>query len=270
MLNYELSRGCPFNCTYCVNGVLKQKYRGLGSYHRVKPVERSIAELKLLVGRYGFDFIRFWDESFTALRTDYLERYAKAYLEQIGLPFLIYARAESVSEDKVRILKDMGCRTFAMGIESGNPRIRREVMNRHMSDQTIIRAFHLVAKYGIRTSAYNIIGLPREDRAAIFDTIELNRAAQPSSFSVTLLEPYKGTPIRQLCEEDGLDPAYEVSDMSRVHFAPRGMAEAELKGLFRAFPLYVKMSRERWPEIARAEKDDQVYQGLMAEYSRLK
>jgi radical SAM superfamily enzyme YgiQ (UPF0313 family) len=270
MLNYELSRGCPFNCTYCVNGVLKQNYRGLGSYHRVKRVEQSIAELKHLVERYGFDFIRFWDESFTALRTDYLERYAAAYVEHIGLPFLIYARAESVSEDKVRILKDMGCRTFAMGIESGNPRIRREVMNRHMSDNTIIKAFHLVAKYGIRTSAYNIIGLPREDRAAIFDTIALNRAAAPSSFSVTLLEPYKGTPIRQMCEDEGLDPAYEVSDIARVHFTPRSLSEAELKGLFRAFPLYVKMSQDRWPEIARAEQDDQVYQGLMAEYSRLK
>ncbi len=270
MLNYELSRGCPFNCSYCVNGVLKAKYRGLGTYHRVKPVAQGIAELKELIDRYGFDFIRFWDEDFSALRTDYLEQYAAAYQRSIGLPFLIYARAESISEEKVKILKAMGCRTFAMGIESGNPRIRREVMNRHMSDNTLIKAFHLVAKYGIRTSAYNIIGLPREDRAAIFDTIELNRAAAPTSFSVTLLEPYKGTPIRQICEEEGLDPAYEVSNISRVHFTPRGMSEAELKGLFRAFPLYVKMPLARWPEIERAESDDQVYQGLMAEYSRLK
>lgn len=271
MLNYELSRGCPFNCTYCVNGVLKAQYKGLGPYHRVKPVEKSMAELEELVALYGFDFIRFWDESFTALRTDYLERYAAAYVERIGLPFLIYARAESVSEDKVKILKDMGCRTFAMGIESGNPLIRREVMNRHMSDQTIVKAFHLVAKYGIRTSAYNIIGLPREDRAAIFDTIRLNRAAAPSSFSVTLLEPYKGTPIRQLCEDEGLDPAYQVTSiMSGAHFTPRGMSEEELLGLFRAFPLYVKMPEDRWPEIARAERDDQEYQRLMAEYVRLK
>lgn len=197
--------------------------------------------------------------------------FAQAYKQQIGLPFFIYARAESISEEKVRILKDMCCRTFAMGIESGNPRIRREVMNRHMSNQTIVKAFHLVAQYGIRTSAYNIIGLPRGDRVAIFDTIELNRAAAPTSFSVTMLEPYKGTPIRQLCEEQDLDPAYEVTSiMSGVHFVPRGMTQAQLQGLFRAFPLYVKMPKERWPEIERAESDDQVYQGLLAEYGRLK
>lgn len=270
MINYELSRGCPFNCTYCVNGVLKAKYKGLGSYHRVKPVARGIEELERLVARHGFDFIRFWDEDFTALRGDYLEQYAAAYKARVGLPFLIYARAESISEPKVKILKEMGCRTFAMGIESGNPRIRSEVMNRHMSNETLIKAFHLVARHGIRTSAYNIIGLPREDRAAIFDTIELNRAARTTAFSVTLLEPYKGTPIRQLCEEEGLDPAYEVSNISRVHFTPRGMTPSQLQGLFRAFPLYVKMSKERWPEIERAESDDAVYQGLMAEYSRLK
>ncbi len=271
MINYELSRGCPFNCTYCVNGVLKEKYRGLGPYHRVKPVEKSIAELEQLIDAHGFDFIRFWDESFTALRTDYLRRYAEAYLRHIGLPFLIYARVESVTEEKVAILKDMGCRTFAMGIESGNPFIRRQVMNRHMSNQTIIKAFHLVRQHGIRTSAYNIIGLPREGRAEIFDTIELNRAARPDSFSVTLLEPYKGTPIRQMCEDEGLDPAYEVNAiMSGAHFVPRGLTEAGLLGLFRTFPLYIRFPRERYPEIERAESDDQAYARLMDEYRRLK
>ena len=66
MLNYELTRGCPFNCTYCVNGALKNLYKGLGVYHRKKSVAQGINELKQLVKKYGFDFIRFWDEDFTA------------------------------------------------------------------------------------------------------------------------------------------------------------------------------------------------------------
>jgi len=55
MLNYEFSRGCPFNCSYCVNGVLKGLYKGLGKYHRVKTIDQSIAELQELVAEYKED-----------------------------------------------------------------------------------------------------------------------------------------------------------------------------------------------------------------------
>ncbi|CAO0822088.1 hypothetical protein DFAR_2810007 [Desulfarculales bacterium] len=163
MLNYELIRSCPSNCSYCVSGVLKAKYRDLSSYHRVKPVAQGIAELRQLIGRYGFDFIRFWDEDFTALRIDYLAQYAAVYVKKIGLPILNYTRAESIGKEEVEILKDIGYRIVALGTESGNPRIRREAMNRHMSNNTLIKVFQSVAKHGIRTSAYNIIWLPRED-----------------------------------------------------------------------------------------------------------
>ena len=210
MLNYELSRGCPFNCTYCVNGVLKRKYRGLGRYHRIKDPARAVQELESLIHKYNFNFIRFWDEDFTSIPIKILKSFRKLYLRKISLPFLIYARVTSINEEKVRIFKDMGCRGFAMGIESGNEFIRKKVMNRKMSNKEIIEKFQLVKSYNIRTSAYNIIGVPYETRETIFDTIELNRTINPDSFSVTMLEPYKGTPIRKVCEEQGLDPDHET------------------------------------------------------------
>ena len=109
-----------------------------------------------------------------------------------------------------------------MGIESGNQRIRQQVMNRKMSNETIVARINLVKSYGMRTSTYNIIGLPSETRANIFETIELNRQANPDSFSVSILEPYKGTPIRKMCEDAGLDPNYEINDCnSAPHLSPR-------------------------------------------------
>ncbi|MBU4333535.1 MAG: cobalamin-dependent protein, partial [Candidatus Omnitrophica bacterium] len=96
MLNYEVSRGCPFSCTYCVNGVLKEKYKDLGSYNRKKNVKQSIHELEYLIKKYNFDFIRFWDEDFTSLPLEYLQEYSRMYIEKIKLPFLIYARVNTV------------------------------------------------------------------------------------------------------------------------------------------------------------------------------
>lgn len=169
----------------------------------------------------------------------------------------------------MKILKQMGCKTFAMGIESGNENIRRNVMNRKMSNQTIIDKFKLVKSYRIRTSAYNIIGLPQETRKTVFDTIELNRQADPDSFSVTLLEPYKGTPIRNMCEDEGLDPLHETL-YNKPQFIPRGMTANELAGLFRTFPFYIRFPKDRYEEIRRAETDDAVYASLAKEYSSYK
>ncbi|CAO0822089.1 hypothetical protein DFAR_2810008 [Desulfarculales bacterium] len=84
---------------------------------------------------------------------------------------------------------------------------------------------------------------------------------------MTLLEPYKGTPTRHICEQGGLDQSYEVSGVPRVLGTPRGISQAELKGLFRTSPLYVKMPSVRWSEIERAESGDQ---GLVTECSHLK
>lgn len=266
MLNYELSRGCPFNCSYCVNGIFKERFKDLGSYRRIKKIERSIEELKNLRTKYGFNFIRYWDEDFTSLNTSYLNEYADAYAKEVGLPFLIYARVTTVTEEKVKILKNMGCRTFAMGIESGNDFIRRHVMNRNMSNEEIVEKFKLVKSYGIRVSSYNIIGLPHETRDKIFDTIELNRIIDPDSFSVSLLAPFKGTPIRKMCEDQGLAPDYDATAFIGVQFVPKGMTKEELNGLFRTFSFYVRFPEYRRNEIRRAETDDVVYKKLLQEF----
>ena len=262
MVNYELSRGCPFFCSYCVNGTLKKKYAGLGKYHRVKTVGQAISELKSLVQNYGFEFVRFWDEDFTSISEQTLAEFAQRYKKEIDLPFIVYARVETVTVKKVELLRDMGCRTFAMGIECGNEFIRKNVLNRHMTNETIRSKFSMVKSYGIRVSAYNMIGLPLESRDSIFDTIELNRDVKADSFSVTLLEPYRGTPVRELCEKEGMNRQSRTA-YNKIQFVPRGMTEKELQGLFRTFKFYVKSDKVDWSVIQQAETDDVVYERLL-------
>lgn len=267
MLNYELSRGCVFNCSYCVNETLKQKYKGLGTYNRIKDIDQSIKELRYLINKYKFNFIRFWDEDFTTIKEDYLEKYYKQYLEKINLPFMIYSRVETITEKKVQLLKEMGCKTFAIGIESGNEWIRKNILNRYMSNELLINKFRIVQKYKIRVSAYNMMGLPYDTRETIFDTININRKINPDSFSVTLLEPYKGTPIRKICEEQGLDPNHETKFIGNdPQFIPKSMTYSELRGLHRTFPFYVLFSENRFDEIRQAETDDGVYKKLRKEF----
>ena len=80
MLNYEWGRGCPYRCTYCENVVLNALYKDVRNGKKIvrhKSVEQSVAELEHLVEKYGFTFIRFWDEDFTSVNTAFLEEYAR-------------------------------------------------------------------------------------------------------------------------------------------------------------------------------------------------
>ncbi len=263
MLNYEWGRGCPYACSYCENVVLHEIFRELNagkSPVRRKPVRRSIEELKYLIRKYSFEFIRFWDEDFTSVSEESLEEYAALYKSEIGLPFLIYSRFESVSERKVKLLKDMGCRMFAMGIESGSETIRYQVLNRKIRNKRILSVFNLVKENGISLSAYNILGLPGENREQIFETIRLNRAAPLTTSSCTLLEPYPATPIRAVCEADGFPedtyPGYDCF-LGHATYVPSGMDRAELEGLFRTFNLYVHLPENFFQLIRVAEENSE-------------
>lgn len=249
MANVEVSRGCFFPCSYCVNQTLKEKYNGLGKYHRIKSIDRAIAELVFLKQKHGFEFIRFWDEDFTSHSLEFLKDFAIAYQEKIGLPFLIYARCESITGEKVKVLKEMGCKTFAVGIESGSEWMRKNVLNRHVSNDTIIEKFNLIHKHGMRVSAYNMIGYPFETRKMIFETIELNRRCRPATSSVVFLEPYPGTKIMEMLIQEKLIPPDYVAEykIDEPHFTPKLLTKKELAGLLRTFSLYTKLPKYTYP-----------------------
>jgi len=257
MANIEISRGCPFKCSYCINDTLQKLYKGLGKYQRRKSVDRVIDELCYLKDEYKFDFIRFWDEDFTSLSKNFLKELSEAYRVKVNLPFMVYARCETITEEKVILLKEMGCKTFAVGIESGSEKIRREIMNRKMSNADLIQKFELIHKHGVRVSAYNMIGLPNETRQDIFKTIELNRQCKPTTSSVTLLEPYPNTRMMEILVNDNLiSPDYIAEyNVDEPHYDNTFIAKEDLKGLLKTFVLYIKLPKYLYPFIRICEKD---------------
>jgi Fe-S oxidoreductase len=254
----DISRGCPYQCSYCVNHTFQKLYKGLGSYHRVKSLENAISNLVNIKEKYKIELMRFWDEDFTLLPIDYFREFAREYKEKINLPFLIYSRVDSMTQDKLDLLKYMGCVTIAMGIESGSSDIRKKVLNRNMSDDKLVRVFNMVRKSGIRCSAYNMIGLPHETRKDIFKTIELNRKCKPVSSSVMFLEPYPNTQIYKDCVDNGyIHKGYiPTSDFYSPHISEKLITHKELKGLLKTFILYTKVPKIFYPLVRLCEYEN--------------
>ena len=253
----EMSRGCPYQCTYCIEPSLQKKYMGLGTYHRRKTPRRMIDELKYLKEKYNLNMFKFWDGTFLLFPQGQLEEFAKLYHDEIGLPFFVTTRAETASQEKnVELLKYAGCVCVSFGIESGSPEIRQKVLNRWMSNQQIIDTFALLRKHKIRISGLNMMGLPYETREDVLKTIRLNRIAGADSSRPNIFQPYEGTPLRDLAIKEGwINPEDDEFKIEKSMLKMPQLTPEEIWGLKKVFILYKEAPDWLWGVIRLCEKE---------------
>lgn len=270
----EVARGCPYNCTYCGNSVLKSIYKGMGKYLCTRPLDSSFRLLKKAVDEYNIDVFNITDECFLSHPQSWLEEFAERYASNIRKPFLIQTRPETVTEKNIKILFSCGAPFFqvGMGIESGSERILFEVCNRRTKVEDIIRAYDLLNKYHIRSNAYFMIGFPYETREEIFKTIELCRRINGTINVVSIFQPLPGQKLTELCIKEGFITGREpiaTFTSGSVLKMPQISAE-EILNLRRTFILYAKLPKEYYPEIEKCERDFEGNRHLFEELVNLR
>ena len=197
-------RGCPYNCSYCCNPGLKQRYAGLGRYVRFRSVEHVLGELRALRARYPIRILNFQDDTFTLDREWTLE-FCHAYRAEFDYPFWINTRVERIlDEELVKALAEARCAGIRVGVENGDETLRASVLKRRMSNAEIIAAFRLVHRYGLKAYACNMIGIPGETPQSIAATIALNRQLEPDEFQFSVFYPYPMTELYETCVAQGL------------------------------------------------------------------
>ena len=219
--SFMASRGCPYPCTYCFNHAFRKLYRGMGKLVRRHSVDYVVEEVAQVKGRYRLDVVKFYDDIFAYRVDDWLEEFVKKYKREIGLPFHCLTRADLMTEDVAKLLKEAGCFSISMSIEAGNPRFRNEVLKRNMTDKQIIRAFHICSKFGIRTFSNNIIGLPYATIQNEIETLDLNLKCKVSYAEFPIFHPYPRTELGDFCIEKGIwEGNYAQLHMSYMNRSP--------------------------------------------------
>jgi anaerobic magnesium-protoporphyrin IX monomethyl ester cyclase len=255
---FESSRGCAYKCTYCINKIHHDIYHGKGKTVRFKSIKRIIDELKSFRKLHEFNHVQFVDDNFLSISNKDMKDFAERYSQEIGVPFFIMAYPHNVTEAKADLLLKAGCIMVAIGVESGNDRIRNEICKRSITKESMVLASERLRKRGIMVSTYNIIGFPSETRENIFETIKLNRMMQPDRFSVRFLYPYPGTELREECIEKGYMDENQIpsSYLQEPILNLPQITKEELKGLKKTFAFYLKFPERFWPLIEECEKDD--------------
>lgn len=209
---FAASRGCHFKCTYCFNHAYNAMYAGLGHVVRRRSVDHLLAEMREIITRYPTSYIKISDDSF-AYRVDlWLEEFADKYPKSIGLPFYCLLRADVVTRDMVRLLREAGCRSVCMSIEAGAEAVRRDVLNRKVSTEKIIESFDLFNEAGIAIYTNSMLAMPRATLVDDIATLDLNIRCRPSLGHFTIMAPFPGTRIHDMCEKDGILPSRRCGD----------------------------------------------------------
>ncbi len=154
-LNALLSRGCPFRCVFCFSTQRWGKIRYFSPGYVCEEIERI-----LRVTDRGM--VKFWDDlfatSFSRLQAIHTALEASKLLGQFQ--FTCNARSNLLTEDTVRLLKEMGCVSVGMGLESGNEEILQYLKGKNISISDHESAIGLLKRHGIEVAGSFIIGSP--------------------------------------------------------------------------------------------------------------
>jgi len=177
------SRGCPFRCSFCCSHVLWQRKV------RFRSPSNILDEVEQLVKNWDLQFLKFADDTITTNKQQVIE-FCKLKIERgIKIPYGANAQINTVDEEMLRYMAKSGCQELWYGVESGSPRILKEI-HKNTDVNKIKTVFKLTQDYGIKTRAYFLLGMPNETIEDIEMTERLCDELQPDIIGFTLLAPF--------------------------------------------------------------------------------
>ncbi len=200
--HFMLSRGCPYNCSYCFNHAYRKLYDGQNTLRNPDP-EDAVGEILDTLNEWGGEFIYFQDDTFN-LKQPFLDAFLPLYKEKVGLPFHCHLRAELVTQRQIGALAGAGCYSTRFAIETAGPR-KQTLLNRgKITDDDCIHAAMLLKKYGIKVMTQCITCLPDTTLQDDWATLNLSRMCEPTYAWASIYQPYRGTVLGDYCYEKGL------------------------------------------------------------------
>lgn len=200
-------RGCPFGCTYCLHGVMRDQYHGQ-KYLRRKSVDRFLDEVELRAREFGLHALSFWDDILMVGR-EWIEEFAHKYKARIGLPFGGYGHANTTTRAMLDQLHDAGCTFMSMGVQSGSKYVSEEIYGRYTPAEKTVRFAHSAVDAGIGAIVVDLLTrCPFEHEQDLRDTANLLAdMPKPVKIAVKQLQMYPFTPITKVDKPLGNVPA---------------------------------------------------------------
>ncbi len=190
------SRGCPFQCSFCVASQM------FGAKFRGRSPKNVVDELEWLKSEYGAEGISFHDDTLTLDKKRIVDICDEMIARKINLPWGCQTRVDTVSPEILAKMHKAGCNGVSFGVESGCQRILDAVHKKFELTQAE-KAIKWAKKEGLFVAVSTIIGYPGETKESMQLTSELMRRIEPDDAWLCIATPYPGTELRALVEKAG-------------------------------------------------------------------
>lgn len=221
MTAVQTMRGCPFKCIYC--------YRMFGKSVRFRKPVLVIDEVEDCIINFGIESITFIDDTFTIDHRRVFELCGEIMRRKLKFTWRCYARANTLAEDVLKVMKEAGCKQISIGVESGNQEIL-DVAGKGIQLKQYVEAYELLEKVGFEKRGSFILGLPYENARTIRDTINFAKQLRLDRAFFNICTPYPRTRLFQMAEKgEGLS----LTTNSWKEFRRWGNAVIELESISR-------------------------------------
>jgi radical SAM superfamily enzyme YgiQ (UPF0313 family) len=215
ILYYEASRGCPFNCSYCLSSTIK------GVRHL--DIERVKQELDFFV-KNNAKLIKFVDRTFNCHK-DFAKEIIGHIIKAGGVTtFHFEITASLIDDDFLDIVSvaPRGCIQFEIGVQTTNLDTLKAI-NRPISfDKIRDKISKLMEFNNIHIHLDLIAGLPQEDFQSFKKSFNDVYSLKPDKLQLGFLKLLKGTQIRNDAQGGGYvfrsQPPYQVLYNKWINF----------------------------------------------------
>ena len=194
------NRGCRAQCTFCS----VRTFNGVGV--RQRSIKSVVDELEILKNEHGIGHIMWLDDDLLKDHDRAIQLFNEMVRRNLGITWdatngLI---ASSCDYDVIAAAAESGCIAVNIGMESGNPKILRDIKKPGRVDN-FIKAAEVFSKFeNIHVSVLLMLGFPGETMGMVLDTINVARQMDLDWHRIAQLQPLPNTPIYDSMVAQGL------------------------------------------------------------------
>ncbi|MSN24837.1 MAG: radical SAM protein [Geobacter sp.] len=180
------ARGCPSACHFCSSPAF------WGRKVRFRSPQNIVDEIQFVRRHYGLIYFSIRDDTFTADRNRAVEFCTLLIEQNANILWNCQSRVNAIDEELLVMMKRAGCECIQLGVESGSPRILKQ-LGKTIDPAQIEQACLQIRDIGINLSIYLISDVPGETAEDLQQTVELIRRIHPDDGYVSPLAFYPGT-----------------------------------------------------------------------------
>lgn len=220
-LTFSISRGCPFNCKFCM---ASKTFNKRDRRKDIKEIVKYMEENKNKVGSY-----KLFSPTFTINR-EWVKQLSQLLIKQnVNKPWVITSRIDCLDdEEMLKLMKKAGCQKISVGIETLDEESRKEINKlNNIKDykKTIKTVFDMANRNGIEIKPLLMCGIKGQSLKSMNKTIEFLKECGAKTYRISAYSPRQLLTEKDSKNELTLKKILSMDKMTYINYLPEEMDE---------------------------------------------